>query len=66
MTGLLTELQQKAAMKPALEVKLRELQGQRREYDREEFFFVTTGQGNGILKLTSRKEEAYATGSVFW
>ena len=35
MADILTELQQKAAMKPYLEAKLRELQNQRREYDRE-------------------------------
>ena len=35
MADILTELQQKVAMKPALEAKLRELQNQRREYDRE-------------------------------
>ena len=35
MADILVELQQKVAMKPALEAKLRELQNQRREYDRE-------------------------------
>ena len=35
MADVLTELQQKVAMKPALEPKLRELQNQSREYDRE-------------------------------
>ena len=35
MTDILFELQQKVAMKSALEAKLRELQNQRREYDRE-------------------------------
>ena len=35
MADILSELQQKVAMKPALEAKLRELQNQRREYDRE-------------------------------
>ena len=35
MADILTELRQKVAMKPALEGKLRELQDQRREYDRE-------------------------------
>ena len=35
MADILFELQQKVAMKPALEAKLRELQNQRREYDRE-------------------------------
>lgn len=35
MTDILFDLQQKVAMKPALEAKLRELQEQRREYDRE-------------------------------
>ena len=35
MVDILPELQQKFAMKPALEAKLRELQNQRREYDRE-------------------------------
>ena len=35
MADILTELQQKVAMRPALEAKLRELQNQRREYDRE-------------------------------
>ena len=35
MADILTELQQKVAMKPSLEAKLRELQNQRREYDRE-------------------------------
>lgn len=35
MTDILFDLQQKVAMKPALEAKLRELQNQRREYDRE-------------------------------
>ena len=35
MGDTLFELQQKVAMKPALEAKLRELQNQRREYDRE-------------------------------
>ena len=35
MAGILFELQQKVAMKPSLEVKLHELQNQRREYDRE-------------------------------
>lgn len=35
MVDILVELQQKVAMKPALEAKLRELQNQRREYDRE-------------------------------
>ena len=31
MSDILTELQQKVAMKPSLEAKLRELQNQRRE-----------------------------------
>ena len=35
MADILTELQQKVAMKPSLEAKLRELHNQRREYDRE-------------------------------
>lgn len=35
MADILTVLQQKVAMKPSLEAKLRELQNQRREYDRE-------------------------------
>ena len=35
MSDILTELQQKVAMKPSLEAKLRELQNQRREFDRE-------------------------------
>ena len=35
MGDTLFELQQKVAMKPALEAKLRELQNQRREYDTE-------------------------------
>ena len=35
MADILFELQQKVAMKPSLEAKLRELQNQRREYDRE-------------------------------
>ena len=35
MANILTELQQKVAMQPALEAKLRELQDQRREFDRE-------------------------------
>jgi len=35
MADILTVLQQRVAMKPSLEVKLRELQNQRREYDRE-------------------------------
>ena len=35
MTDILFELQQKVAMKPSLEAKLRELQNQRREYDTE-------------------------------
>ena len=35
MPDILTELQQKVSMKPSLEAKLRELQNQRREYDRE-------------------------------
>lgn len=35
MADILFELQQKVAMKPALEAKLRELQNQSREYDRE-------------------------------
>ena len=35
MADILIELQQKVAMKPALEAKLRELQNQRREFDRE-------------------------------
>ena len=35
MADILYELQQKVAMKPSLEAKLRELQDQRREYDRE-------------------------------
>ena len=35
MGDTLIELQQKVAMKPALEAKLRELQNQRREYDTE-------------------------------
>ena len=35
MADILVELQQKVAMKPALEAKLRELQNQRKEYDRE-------------------------------
>ena len=35
MADALLELQQKVAKKPALEAKLRELQNQRREYDRE-------------------------------
>ena len=35
MADIFMELQQKIAMKPALEAKLRELQNQRREYDRE-------------------------------
>ena len=35
MADILFELQQKVAMKPSLEAKIRELQNQRREYDRE-------------------------------
>ena len=35
MADILYELQQKVAMKPSLEAKLRELQNQRREYERE-------------------------------
>ena len=35
MADILVELQQKVAMKPALEAKLRELQNQRKEYNRE-------------------------------
>lgn len=35
MADILIELQQKVALKPALEAKLQELQNQRREYDRE-------------------------------
>ena len=35
MSNTLQQLQQKVAMKPTLEAKLRELQNQRREYDRE-------------------------------
>ena len=35
MADILTELQARVAMKPALEAKLRDLQHQRREYDRE-------------------------------
>ena len=35
MSDTLFELQQKVARKPSLEAKLRELQNQRREYDRE-------------------------------
>ena len=35
MADIFVELQQKVAMKPALEAKLRELQNQRKEYDRE-------------------------------
>lgn len=35
MADILFELQQKVAMKPALEAKLRELQNQRRQYDQE-------------------------------
>lgn len=35
MADILFEFQQKVTMKPALEAKLRELQNQRREYDRE-------------------------------
>ena len=35
MTDILFDLQQKVALKPSLEAKLRELQNQRREYDRE-------------------------------
>ena len=35
MTDTLFELQQKVVLKPSLEAKLRELQNQRREYDRE-------------------------------
>ena len=35
MGDTLFELQKKIAMKPSLEAKLRELQNQRREYDRE-------------------------------
>ena len=35
MADILFELQQKVARKPSLEAKLRELQNQRREYDRE-------------------------------
>ena len=35
MADILYELQQKVAMKPSLEAKLRELQNQRKEYDRE-------------------------------
>ena len=35
MRDILFELQQKVAMKPSLEAKLRELQNQRREFDRE-------------------------------
>ena len=35
MANAIFELQQKAARKPSLEAKLRELQNQRREFDRE-------------------------------
>lgn len=47
MHDRLFELQQKIAMKPSLEAKLRELQNQRREYDRE----VTS------LRVIFRKEQ---------
>ena len=47
MADILTELQQKAAMKPALEAKLRELQNQRRGYDREAI----------SLRIAFRKEQ---------
>ena len=47
MAEILFELQQKVAMKPALEAKVRELQDQRREYDREVI----------SLRVTFRKEQ---------
>ena len=43
MADILFELQQKVAMKPALEAKLRELQNQRREYDRETGLLMERG-----------------------
>ena len=47
MADILYELQQKVAMKPSLEAKLRELQNQRKEYDREVI----------SLRLAFRKEQ---------
>jgi len=47
MADILFELQQRVAMKPSLEAKLRELQNQRREYDREVI----------SLRLAFRKEQ---------
>ena len=47
MGDTLFELQKKIAMKPSLEAKLRELQNQRREYDREVI----------SLRVTFRKEQ---------
>ena len=47
MTDILFDLQQKVAMKPSLEAKLRELQNQRKEYDREVI----------SLRLAFRKEQ---------
>ena len=47
MTDILFDLQQKVVMRPALEAKLRELQDQRREYDREVI----------SLRVTFRKEQ---------
>ena len=47
MADVLEQLQQKATMKPSLEVKLRELQNQRREYDREVI----------SLRISFRKEQ---------
>ena len=43
MEDILVELQQKVAMKPSLEAKLRELQNQRRKYDREDLPSAFTG-----------------------
>ena len=47
MADILTELQQKVAMKTSLEAKLRELQNQRREYDRAVI----------SIRVTFRKEQ---------
>lgn len=58
MADILTELQQKVAMKPALEAKLRELQNQRREMTQRSFF-------SGLHSERNRKMYLYRTAKIF-
>ena len=62
MADILFELQRKVAMKPSLEAKLRELQNQRREYDREVISLrvVFRKEQEDVEKLEGRSRANYS------